>query len=70
MAFENCAKLISVTVLNSVESIGEFTFQECTNLEAAYFAGNAPLIDSSVFFADTNATAYYLELVPKGRVLK
>ena len=44
---------------NSVTSIGEFAFEECTSLTSAYFVGNAPPDDGTVFNFEP-ATVYYL----------
>jgi hypothetical protein len=57
-AFFNC-NVTSVTVPSSVTSLGENALSFCFYLTAAYFQGNAPGGDSSVF-SDDPATAYYL----------
>ena len=54
------AGLTSVTIPGSVTNIGEDAFYHCANLTNAYFGGNAPTADSTVFTNDTNATVYYL----------
>lgn len=59
-AFSLCLSLVNVTIPNSVASIGDYAFAGCTSLKRAFFQGNAPSGDSSVFSSDTNATAYYL----------
>lgn len=59
-AFGGCTSLTSVTIPNSVTNIGYLAFGDCTNLTAADFQGNAPSADSSVFWDDTTAIAYYL----------
>ena len=58
--FADCTSLTSVTLPNSVTSIGDDAFYSDTSLSGVYFQGNAPSADSSVFSGDTNATAYYL----------
>jgi hypothetical protein len=59
-AFDSCTSLSSLTIGNGVTSIGPKAFAFCPSLTSVYFQGNAPNADSSVFIADTNATAYYL----------
>jgi hypothetical protein len=44
----------------SVTSIGEEAFCDCSSLTSVYFKGNAPNLRSNVFYADNNATVYYL----------
>jgi hypothetical protein len=58
-AFYFCSSLPSVTIPSSVTSIGQWAFAECPNLTAAYFQGNAPSGDVTVF-SDDPATAQYL----------
>jgi hypothetical protein len=48
-----------VTLPNSVTSIGSYAFESCTNLSAAYFEGNAPGADSTVFSGESG-TVFYL----------
>ena len=64
-AFDGCFNLTNVTIDNRVTSIGVTTiedgaFSDCAKLSGVYFEGNAPLLWSSVFSGDTNATVYYL----------
>jgi BspA type Leucine rich repeat region (6 copies) len=58
-AFFDCFSLTSVTIPNRVTSIGDYAFLDCTNLTSAYFLGNAPPDDGTVF-NDDPATVYYL----------
>jgi PKD repeat protein len=58
-AFEYCDSLTSITIPNSVTSIGSSAFADCTGLKAAYFQGNAPSADCTVFQGDS-VTVYYL----------
>lgn len=51
---------ISVTIPNSVTTIGESAFSLCSSLKSIYFIGNAPAFDSSIFYQVTT-TAYYPE---------
>ncbi len=51
--------LTSVTIPNCVANIGDYAFAYCNNL-AAYFQGNAPPDDGTIFYNDTHTTAYYL----------
>jgi hypothetical protein len=57
-AFKYCYYLTNVTIPTSVMSIGTSGFAAC-GLTAAYFQGNAPSGDSSVFSSDIG-TVYYL----------
>jgi len=50
--------LTSIMIPNSVTSIGQSAFYDCC-LTNAYFLGNAPSADTTVFSGD-NVTAYYL----------
>jgi hypothetical protein len=43
-----------------VTNIGNAVFAHCNSLQGVYFRGNAPVVGSSEFFADTNAIVYYL----------
>ncbi len=58
-AFFLCQGLTSVTIPASVTSIGDNAFESCYGLTNAYFLGNAPSTDSTVFAYDS-LTAYYL----------
>ena len=42
-AFNNCKNLTSITIPNSVTSIGESTFYNCTSLESVIFGKNSKL---------------------------
>jgi hypothetical protein len=57
-AFTACGRLASITIPSNVTSIGNGAFSECQSLEAAYFQGNAPTGNSSVFSSDSG-TVYY-----------
>jgi hypothetical protein len=58
-AFEVCSSLTSVIIPNSVTSIGEWAFGADYTLTSAYFLGNAPP-DNGTVFIDDPATVYYL----------
>jgi hypothetical protein len=49
----------SYTIPNSVTSIGNYAFYDCTSLRSAYFLGNAPPNNGTAFLGDP-ATVYYL----------
>jgi hypothetical protein len=59
-AFYSCDNLASVTIPSSITIIGGSAFSACTALMGAYFQGNAPSGDSTVFSGDNNTTVYYL----------
>jgi hypothetical protein len=61
-AFDYCTNLTNVMIGTSVTSIGDQAFYCCTNLTSVYFQGNTPTPsnDLPVFYADNNATIYYL----------
>ncbi|HEY5912101.1 MAG TPA: leucine-rich repeat domain-containing protein [Verrucomicrobiae bacterium] len=59
-AFDGCTLLTAITFPSSLSNIGSYAFSWCTSLIGAYFEGNAPGGDSSVFDGDNNATVYYL----------
>jgi hypothetical protein len=63
-AFAGCP-LTSITVPASITSIGVSAFSDCGRLSSAYFLGNAPDADATVFSWDgglpqVSRTAYYL----------
>ena len=57
-AFEFCTYLTSVTIPASVTSIGGDAFANCSSLVSAYFLGNEPTGDGTIFASDP-ATVYY-----------
>lgn len=64
-AFHVCPTVTSVTIPSSVSNYGWPSFQNCTNLLAVYFQGNAPRdaypAAPPVFGGDPNVTLYYLQ---------
>ncbi len=48
-AFAGCSNLTSVTIPDSVTSIGEYAFWGCRSFTTIIFKGNAPKIGQSVF---------------------
>ena len=58
-AFQFCRGLRNITIGNSVTNIGGWAFYNCPTLAEAYFQGNAPTADSTVFGYD-RTTAFYL----------
>jgi hypothetical protein len=59
-AFNECTALTTVLIPSAVSSVGDYAFAYCSGLAAAYFEGNAPPDDSTVFASDSHATVYYL----------
>lgn len=57
-AFSDCG-LSNVIIGAGVTKIDDSAFYNCYNLESAYFAGNAPPDDGTIFSGDS-ATVYYL----------
>jgi hypothetical protein len=67
-AFANTA-LTSVTIPDSVTSIGSYTFYGCTDLNNVYFIGNAPNVGSSLFgsrigYFDGNGQMFVIRYYP------
>ena len=57
--FYYCTSLTNVTIGDSVTSIGPYAFSGCTKLPKAYFSGNAPSGDNTIFSGESGK-AYYL----------
>ncbi|HTQ51913.1 MAG TPA: leucine-rich repeat protein [Candidatus Acidoferrales bacterium] len=58
-AFAGCSSLPGVTLPGSVASIGGYAFGADTDLTRIYFAGSAPIADSTVF-PGVPGTVYYV----------
>jgi BspA type Leucine rich repeat region (6 copies) len=58
-AFDYCPSLTSVIIPNSVTSIGDSAFNNCRFVKSAYFQGNAPPNNITIFQL-APATVYYL----------
>jgi len=58
-AFVTC-NLASITIPSGVTGIGSDAFFDCTSLTSLYFAGNAPVADSTLFLYALYPTVYYL----------
>jgi hypothetical protein len=59
-AFNECTALKTIVIPSAVRTVSDYAFGYCSSLTAAYFEGNAPPDDSTVFFNDSAATVYYL----------
>ena len=59
LAFSSCNGLTNVIVPSSVTSLGDYAFWGCKSLTSAYFQGDAPSANSTVFNED-NLTVYYM----------
>jgi hypothetical protein len=58
-AFDQCTRLVSITIPDSVNHLGSHALAGCTNLVDIYFDGNTPTADLPVFGASPKATVYY-----------
>jgi uncharacterized repeat protein (TIGR03803 family) len=58
-AFAFCTSLTNVTIGSDLTSIGDYAFAFCYNLAGAYFLGNAPSADDTVFYADPETFSIY-----------
>ena len=59
-AFGNCSVLRGIVIPSAVKSVGDYAFSSDPDLTSAYFEGNAPPDDSTVFSSDGQTTVYYL----------
>jgi hypothetical protein len=59
-AFNECTALKTVVVPSAVRNVGDYAFAYSGSLVTAYFEGNAPPDDLTVFSSDSAATVYYL----------
>jgi hypothetical protein len=58
-AFDSCSNLTNVTIDSGVTGIESYAFSECP-LIGAYFLGNAPTADNTVFKGDSGSVVFYL----------
>ncbi|MCF7675204.1 MAG: leucine-rich repeat domain-containing protein [Akkermansiaceae bacterium] len=59
-AFAVCRGLTEIVIGSGVTNIGDSAFGNCNNLKSVYMKGNAPTLGLNVFWADYDATVYYL----------
>ncbi len=59
-AFTGCTSLTKINIGSGVKTMGDSAFSWCTNLTEAYFHGNSPNPDWSVFGSEDGVTLYYL----------
>ncbi len=59
-AFYYCTALTTIVIQSTTGSVGDYAFAYCSSLTSAYFEGNAPPDDGTVFISDGDATVYYL----------
>jgi hypothetical protein len=58
-AFLYCTGLTNVVVGSGVTNLGSYAFGNCTSLTTAYFNGNAPAADATVFSGDNNLLIFF-----------
>jgi hypothetical protein len=58
-ALSYCSRLTTVTVPQSVMSIGMYSFSDCPNLTGVYFLGNPPSIGTGVFDNSSKVIVFY-----------
>ena len=59
-AFSGCNALTTMVIPSGVRVLGDYAFAFDPALTAAYFEGNAPPDDATVFVNDSTTTVYYL----------
>ena len=62
--FKSCSGLTSITIPNSVTSIGSYAFQNCSNLESVTIGAGVLSIDSYVFNGHQPAKVIWLTNTP------
>lgn len=62
-AFYGCRGLTSIIIANSVTSIGDYVFADCSELKTVYYKGTAEEWDKILIYSNntylTSATRYY-----------
>jgi hypothetical protein len=59
-AFEDCYQLTNIVLPATLTNMGDYAFAFSGNMVGAYFEGNAPPDDSTVFVGENQMTVYYL----------
>jgi PKD repeat protein len=59
-AFGSCSALTTIVLPSGVKSVGDYAFAFNPGFASAYFEGNAPADDRTVFVNDSVAKVYYL----------
>jgi hypothetical protein len=65
--FDGCVSVVSITIPNSVVSIGDYAFSDCASLTTVTIPGSVTNIGESAFQVCTSlASAYFLGDLPQG----
>ena len=54
-----CSRLSNITIPDSVTSIEDYAFGNCTDLSSITFEGNAPTFGTDVFAGSFSVTIHY-----------
>jgi len=60
MTFYNCSALTNLVIPSGVNSIRDKAFENCENLAAVCFLGNAAMVEEGAFANASQATLYWL----------